>query len=359
MVTIGLGLLFLGLVVSSFPESSQPLDAYEIAEVVGALSKGNRLLGINISEGALGFDAAFSEVQSAGIEVIELNIPWDEIEIDQGQYQDPWGILDSITFYGEHNISVGFSLGVIDTVERRTPDYLDGLAYDDPQVIEAFNSMIDWFLGNVPSNVNILSLSIGNEVDLVLEGETWSQYTRFFAATSQHVRANFPQVMVGVKITVMNGVFGDELAQVQRLNNDSDVVMLTYYPLEPDFEVLETSIVHQHFEQITASFPQRLIWLMEVGYPAGSEYNASSQSRQAEFIHELFAAWDDHTDEIGLIILNWLHDQSPEMIDAWRDYYGNTPGLVEYLSTLGLRTYDGQDKPAWWQLLYEVQARGW
>jgi hypothetical protein len=293
------------------------------------------------------------------LEVIELNIPWDEIEIAEGEYQDPWGILSAIAFYGENNISVGFSLGVIDTVKRRTPDYLDGLTYDDPRVITAFNDMVDWFLGQVPSNVNVISLSIGNEVDLVLEGEAWEQYARFFAAASQHVHAQFPQVVVGVKITVMNGVFGGELEQAQSLNADSDVVMLTYYPLDSNFEVFPPDIVHQHFDQIAAVFPESNIWLMEVGYPAGSQYNASSQAMQAEFIHELFTAWDDHADQIGVMVLNWLHDQSPEMIEAWRDYYGTAPGLVEYLSTLGLRTFDGQDKPAWQQLLAETEARGW
>ena len=53
-----------------------------------------------------------------------------------------------------------------------------------------------------------------------------------------------------------------------------------------------------------------------------------------------------------------MDDQSPETIEDWKNYYGNDPGLVEFLSTLGLRTYAGADKAAWLQVKTEANIRG-
>lgn len=107
------------------------------------------------------------------------------------------------------------------------------------------------------------------------------------------------------------------------------------------------SVVHQHFDQFTALFPGETIWIPEVGYQSGSSYCNSSETKQAQFYHELFTAWDDHIGEIDLILIDWLHEATPEQVEEWEECYGlSTPGFVEYLSTLGLRNYDHTDKYA-------------
>ncbi len=86
--------------------------------------KGNRLFGINISENKNGFEDAFSVAQQAGVEVVELNIPWSAIEVSSGQYQDPWnGVIAATAFYGEHQIKLNLSLAVINTVKWEVPSY--------------------------------------------------------------------------------------------------------------------------------------------------------------------------------------------------------------------------------------------
>jgi hypothetical protein len=58
-------------------------------------------------------------------------------------------------------------------------------------------------------------------------------------------------------------------------------------------------------------------------------------------------------------VVNWLYDQSPATIEEWKDYYGDTPALVEYLSTLGICNYNGTEKPAFQQIKTETKARNW
>jgi hypothetical protein len=322
--------------------------------------RGNRLLGINVSESDRGFGPSFQVARQAGIQLVELNIPWNAIEPAERQYQDPWGVLAAIPFYGQNNVQVLFSLAVINTVESTAPEYLKGRAWDSPEMIGAFNSMIDWFLAKVPDNVTVPGLAIGNEIDLFLSSEQWDRYARFFQATAEHVREKHPDLPVGVKTTVMAGALGRWADQVQAINRHTDVVMLNYYPQGAGFRVLAPDVVGEHFDKIARLFEGRTIWFTEVGYQSGSAYCGSSETKQARFYHHLFTAWDRHRDQIGLVLVNWLHDQSPEKIAEFTQYYGSSaPAFVEFLSTLGLRHYNHTDKAAWPQVVAEAKVRGW
>jgi hypothetical protein len=320
----------------------------------------NRTFGINISESDQGFASDFGTARQAGIQVVELNIPWDYLEPTAGNYQDPAGLLPATAFYGANNIQVAFSIAVIDTVADRRPGEFKSSAYDSTEVITAFKALLDWFMGQVPADVTIPGISIGNEVDLFLDDSNWTAYTEFFRQISEYIDTTWPGIKVGVKTTVMHGVLGDGLTRLKNINQYSDVVMLTYYPQNDRFQVLEPTIVHTHLQQIEEAFKWQDIWLMEVGYQSGQDYGNSSEARQAEFYHEFFKAWDDRRSYVRLAVINWLNDQAPEQVAEWETYYGSSdPGFVEYLSTLGLRHHDGTNKYAWLQILAETGARGW
>jgi hypothetical protein len=123
---------------------------------------------------------------------------------------------------------------------------------------------------------------------------------------------------------------------------------------------MDPGVVSIHFDQIADIFKDKRIWLTEVGYQSGSEYCNGSEIKQALFYHQLFNSWDDHSDQIELLIVDWLHDQSDESIEHFLQYYQlSDPAFAEFLSTLGLRHHDHRDKPAWLQVLEEVSVRGW
>lgn len=341
--------------------SVAPAEGYQVIPAESPQPAGERMLGIGITESEEGFGSSFDVALQAGIQVIELNIPWDSIEVSEGVYQDPMGgVFEAIGFFGYYDIDVMLSLAVVNTVHSTVPDYLSGSDWDSPEMIEAFNNLVDWVLSEIPSNVTVISLSIGNETDLFLSDDAWVDYIQFVASTSDYIRSSYPDIVLGVKNTVMNGVIGYDLFYVQQVNQYTDVVMLTYYPQTSSFQVMDPEVVHSHLEQIVISFPGREIWLNEVGYQSGSEYCGSSLSEQAEFYHEFFTAWDDCRVNIKLVLIDWLHDISGEQLAEMEEYYGiSDPGFLEYLATLGLRYHDGTDKYAWTQLLEETQARGW
>jgi hypothetical protein len=359
-------ILALAITITGFSscEEDEPIEKdnqnYEIKIPVNPQDKGDRLFGINISENQNGFMSSYEKAKEANIQVLELNIQWNDIETSEGNYTDPGGNIAATAFYGSENIQVGFSIAIINTVAWELPDYLKNVDITSTQFITAFTNMLDWFMTQIPDNVTVPYISIGNEIDLVLDGDTeWNNYTIFYREVASYIHTNYPDLMVGVKNTVMNGLYKSELSKIQAINEFSDIIMLNYYPQDDSYKVLAPNSVASHFNDFVNYFPNKDIWMTEVGYQSGSNYCASSKTKQAEFYHELFTAWDTHKDRIKFVLIDWLHDQSQSTIDDWKNYYGDDPALVEYLSTLGICNHDGTEKFAFGQIQEELEARAW
>ncbi len=343
---------------SSSPEFEE--HPFEPIAPVNPQPKQDRMFGITVSESSNGFNADFAVAQQAGIQTAELALLWDTVETSEGVYQDPNGVLAAMTFYEANDISLMLTFAVINTVQRTTPDYLDGYAWDAPELIAAFNSMVSWVFEQLPENLNVVGVSIGNEVNYVLQNEEWAPYGTFFQAGANHLHSIDTTLKVGVKITVRDGLFGTSVGYIKQLNQLTDVVMLNFYMMNSSFEVLDPNQVYDDFTIMVNNFPGREIWLTEVGYQSGTEHCLSSETRQAAFYHGMFTAWDYHRHEIQYVMIDWLNDASDQQLAEWEQYYqSSSPAFLEYLGTLGLRTSAGEDKDAWIQLLAEANARGW
>ena len=355
-------ILAVQLVVSCAESTDDPsviTGTYEIQQPKAPVDRGKRMLGIAPSESEQGFAATFTELQKVDVEVIELNLEWRYFESEPGQYQDPNGLLQAISFYGEQGIQVGLSLATINTVQRTDPAYLQDKSFDDPAYIAAFTQMLDWVLEHMATNVSLAYISVGNEVDIYLSSEEWAPYQTFVREAVGHIHEAKPGVVAGVKVTVMDGLLSEKQEQVVKLIALSDVAMLNYYPLDKQFHVLDKETVAEHLSQIT-KLVDKTIYFTEAGYPSGDIHCQSSEAKQAAFYHTFFDLWDQYASQISLANLVWLHDAAPEQVAAWQVYYGlSDPAFVEYLGTLGVRTHEHTDKAAWQQIQVDAQARGW
>lgn len=106
-------------------------------------------------------------------------------------------------------------------------------------------------------------------------------------------------------------------------------------------------------------YPEKPVYMMEVGYPSSSICQSSEQ-KQAEFIQQVFYAWDNYQDRIKYINFLWLHDLSASQVIRFQQYYGlSEPKFGEFLRTLGLRTYEstGVDKKAFSILVSQAKLR--
>jgi hypothetical protein len=352
-------LLMLFTTVSCGKSAPKSVDVPEV-NVIEVVQKGERIFQIDVNEGADGdYDAAIKIALDAGAEAVSMSLSWDDIETAPGEFNPETNWLEiANAYYPVQDIAVSLVINPIDTNVDRRPSDLRELPYDDVQVIERYNALLDYVHSQIP-DLQLVSLSIGNEIDATLgaDADEWQQYTKFFAETSRHARSLWPDVPVGS--VVMYGGAIEQKESVAALAAYADVLMITYYPLDGLYQVQEPSSVQADMKELAGTFPDQTIYLAEVGYPS-SEVNSSSLEKQAEFVHHMFAAWDAHADQIELISFTFQTDLSPEQVADFETYYGySNKAFAEYLHTLGMRTYNGQDKPAWQQLVAEAEARGW
>jgi hypothetical protein len=354
--------LILFFVVTAFCSCKKDaISNYEVLPVVNFELKENRSLGMYISSNENGYESSVDIAINQGVEFIEINLPWNALESGPGQYIDPFEeIVVNTSFYANRGLKVAFCLSPIDKYFNTVPAYLNQLPLDDSLVIASFIDMLDWFMLIVPDNVEIPYISIGNQPDVSLEDSaSWRSYIRFYHAVANHVRSFSTPIPTGVKTGVINGVLGENAYWIDTLNQFTDEVMLSYFPHDHEYRVLDSDIPILHFRDICNAFSGRTIVFNEVGYQSGDRHCRSSETQQAHFYHYLFAAWDTHKEQIKSMRISWLHEQSSDTIDAWRNIYGSDPGMIEFFSTLGVRNYDNTPKCAWIQIIEELEVRNW
>ncbi|BDI34294.1 hypothetical protein CCAX7_63450 [Capsulimonas corticalis] len=321
--------------------------------------KGNRLLGMDVQAARDGgYDTAFQIAKKAGAQVVSVSINWDDIESEPGQYHNA-SLQAANAYYPAQHVRVSLCIRPLDTNGPHMPADLRGQPMDSDVVEERFGKMMDYVFAQIP-DVPLASLGVGNEVniDFGTDAGKWARYRRFFAAVRRRIQAKHPDLPIGVPVT-FEGVTGAARGEVKTLNAASDWVMVTYYPLNTDFTVKAPGTASRDFDRLARLYPNRKIALMEAGCPSGA-LCLSSETRQAEFVTQVFRAWDAHAAQIPLVSFSWLNDKSTADMDGFARYYGvNAPPFREYLQTLGLRTWEGKDKAAFRVLTQEARARGW
>jgi len=321
----------------------------------------SRVLGLSVGPCEDGdYGRAFAIAKAAGMQSTTLSFNWADLETVLGAYNRKY--LDIANrFYPAEKTSVDVVLRPIDTNHVSMPADLLGKKFDSPEVVSRFEHMVDYVLASMPK-VTVSSISIGNEVDAELAGNraSWAEYRRFLNTVMAYVHSRHRGVKVGVVVT-FDGLTGDRAGLAKSLNVNTDVVMVTYYPLNPDFTVKDPGVVRKDFDRLTKFYSGRPIVMVEAGYPSSSVCK-SSDVKQAEFVDNVFAAWDAHASQIRSITFSWLYDLPQSTVDMFDKYYGvSTPAFGEFLRTLGLRTYPGHgaDKPAFVSLTRDAHDRGW
>jgi hypothetical protein len=332
-----------------------------VARAQSFTPKGERQLSIDITEAVTGdYGDAFTLATSVGMQVTSLSLSWDELESSPNHYGTQENLLELANdFYSQQGVAISLALTPIDTNNLRLPTYLKDKAFDDPEVIERFKRLLDYVFSQLP-DLELSSLAIGNEIDSYLgtNKQLWQQYTRFFQETSAYARSKRSGLLVGSKLG-FGGLTGEAHTLSANLIQTSDVVMLTYYPLNNDFTVKNPDVVHEDFAKLVKLFPNKPIYILEAGYPS-SPLLGSSEETQADFVREIFRAWDTQAEHIKLLDFLWLHDIPPAVVEELGDYYGfRDEKFLAYLATLGLRTFDGEDKEAFKVLGLETKQRGW
>ncbi len=330
------------------------------APAAGPLPRGARVIGIHVQPPEDNdYNAAVAQARSFGTTSVPFFATWASLETAPGVFDA--SLLDTVNaYYPAAGLKNSITLATINTNVLEIPADLVGTAWDHPTMIARFNALQDFIFSRIPA-VTLTAYSIGNEVDsTLLSAPAVAAYRTFYEAARAHVLTLRSGLKVGVTMT-LNGLIGPSKALYASLNAASDVVAVTYYPLNNDFTVKPPAQVQADVDALMLQYPATPVFLKEIGYPS-SAICGSSEELQRQFVVEVFQAWDRYADRIPLLYFFNLSEWSPAQVDQLALYYGAaTPEFKEFLRTLGLRTYAGAgtDKPAFTQLKAEAQARGW
>ena len=170
------------------------------------------------------------------------------------------------------------------------------------------------------------------------------------------------KLKVGVENT-FSSLTGSQKENIRTLNENSDFIAFTYYPLNNDFTMQDPSVVFEDIKQVVDLYPDKHLFLEECGYASSKTCN-SSLEKQEQFIENMFDVWDNYPYQITFIGFLWLNDLPEETAASFVNMYGmdghpNEAAFKEYLRTSGLRTYNGEPKPAFEIFNVNSYLRGW
>ncbi|MBZ0277849.1 MAG: hypothetical protein K8I60_17005 [Anaerolineae bacterium] len=339
------GLLMLVWVMSVPALAQEPADGRILA------------LQLNLMEGE-DYNTVFALGCAIGSQTVVLSQDWTDLEPAPGEYA-----LDILTianlFYPAYDMPVDLMIRPVHTNTLQLPTDLAALPLDDPQVIARYEALLDQVFG-VMGDVRIASLSVGSETDIYLNTDVtlWEQYTRFAAAIRDYMHQHYPDTPVVFEMT-SNGLTGSAASLAQALNEYADIIGVSYYPITDDFTVHDPAVVRDLFAALVDLYPDKPISFYQIGYPSSPVLN-SSEAAQAQFIREVFQAWDIYADHVRMVDFTWLTDIPAEQVAFYQEYYHfATERFGQYLGTLGLRYHDGTPKQALDVLTEEAHARGW
>ncbi|MCA9357282.1 hypothetical protein H6784_04485 [Candidatus Nomurabacteria bacterium] len=320
------------------------------------IPSGNRVLGISVTEGEVGFEKSYVKAKETGATLVTFALAWDDIEKSEGKFENVW--LKIANSYYDRKVPISLEVNPIDTNNLRVPKYLKGKNFSSDELKNSYKKTIEYVAGET-SNLNIKYFVIGNEVGAYLTDKTmtWDEYIDFLQAVIPVAKSFFPNAQVGVKVQFVNVLSGE----VKKLNSLTDAVFVTHYMLEGDFgnlSVREPEKVFKDFGLLTTAYVDKKIAFLELGYPSSAKLG-SSEELQSEFVKEVFMAWDFYKDSIQTINFFSLHDFTFSDVKKFTSYYGfKNSHFAEFLGSLGFLYADGKPKVAFETLKKEAEARG-
>lgn len=253
---------------------------------------------------------------------------------------------------------VFFGIQPINTTRRTLPPDLMGKDWDDAEVIGRFQELVDRLsLQGAPAPKFV---SLANEADVYLgdRPKEVEKFLKFYERASAIVKQAFPGTRAGITVTY-DGLVKGRGALIQKLIDASDIAIFTYYPVI-DLVPQPVENVGDNLDGILKVAGEKEVLLQEVGYPS-AELLGSSPKTQGVFFRNVIGAIQQR-EQIKFASLFILHDFSPQLCDMFVTYYGFEKApeapkkkFREFLCSLGMKKFDGTEKPAWVEVKKALQ----
>jgi hypothetical protein len=371
--------LFLASACSSSDPPSTPVDSGSDVAFTDATSEaatdapsvvpaGARKLALEVNPpSSADYTKSLDEAVALGVKVYPITLIWGALlEKTPGTIDDSWfKLVHDVT--APRGMSVAVSIPIVDTVSILAPSDLapkleDGTtALDDAAVIARYEKVLDSMYASFGASPKVEWLVISNEVNVYLSGEPevrWDALRKFFESIRTYVKGKHPETTVTMSVTFGGLTDAAQRPKVDALTAAADAVMTTYYLGDNGFGGMVGTAVDDDLQAMLAYAGKRPLIIKEWGYATGTK--GHSPSAQADFVDATFAAWDAHADRIPLLTYSRMWDGDRKDCESQAASYGS-PGneeFIQFLCTLGLRTFDGADKPGMARFAAAAKARG-
>lgn len=300
-------------------------------------------------------DALPEVVDTLRIELSFAPLHWGSVETEPGRFD--WSALErwerAAEILGPRMPRLIWTIYPVHMNERGPlPPDLTGEPFDSPRMAERF----DAFIAEAATRAGWGDQSIvmvGNEIDMWYDGhkdelDAWLAFSES-AASSIHRHA--PGALVSNSLTHDALVWRGGPDLIRAVNQSSDIVAFQWYDLDRDLRVRELHSLEDVVQQWAAVADGKPLLLSEIGMATGAPMG-SSDDFQVRRVEELFdvLARRTRSEMLGAVWLG-LDDWDVEQLRQW--IVGQFPSMagddsfLSYLTTLGLRTYDGTPKPGY------------
>ena len=318
----------------------------------------------NVSGGPVsGFTAEYQALYAIGLRGAQTAAPWKAMDHNDGVTMPPYDLtmitnpyfgLSALAGYGFTSILLNIPIITIDA--RSMPADIDTLAFNDPIVKGRYQALIDQVVPYLVLNPSVKYVSLGNEVDTYLGAHPmaeWNQYKELIEDARTHLKSQLPGILVGVT-TTFEGASSTQTANVASLNQNMDVVIYTYYPL--NFQTMtarDPSTVATDMGTMVSLAGGKPLVLQEWGYPSSSVVSGSEQ-KQSDFVAGTFAAWRQHgSDKIPFLSFFKRRDWTAAECTSLSGQV-SPQTFFEFLCSLGLLKNDGTQKAAYQTLVNQA-----
>jgi glycosyl hydrolase family 42 (putative beta-galactosidase) len=319
---------------------------------------------VSLSTGELfsGYTTEHQALYAIGLRGAQTAAPWKAMDHNDGITTPPYDLtmiddtntgfgLTALAGYGYTSILL--NIPIITIGVRSMPADIDTLAFDDALVKARYRALIDQVVPYL--NPSVKYVSLGNEVDTYLAAHSseWAKYKALIEDARAYLKSQKPGILVGVT-TTFEGASSTQTANVASLNQNMDIVIYTYYPM--NFQTVtarDPSTVAADMAAMVSLAGGKPLVLQEWGYPS-STFVSGSEQKQSDFVAGTFAAWRQHgSDKIPFLSFFKRRDWTAAECANLSGQVSPQP-FFEFLCSLGLLKNDGSPKTAYQTLVNEV-----
>lgn len=309
------------------------------------------------------------ELVDAGLTIGRAQISWKDLEPSPGQY-DADALDEVLEPHLERGLGVAVTLETIDSSSFEIPDDLlegelelaNGMAFDDPVVLERFEGLLEWLVPRLTATrtangAGAYALIVGNEPDNTIsdQPDLAPHIVGFMQHAQTVTRRLDPELAVSMTLTL--GAIEDGNTFAASLVAATDFLSINYYchTSFQDYAVVSAAQTEDEIGRIKDLADGRPVLIQELGCSAGFPDGdlGVGDDLQAAWLQRVIDHFEADPETFRAAYWFTLTDWSPEVANLLTQpvcdegFETECMLLQEAIETYGvLRWEDGAPRPA-------------